>query len=158
MKTSENQNTHNTTGNSNQTNQNKTPQANQNPQDQTRTPQGIDKNKQPEANTTKNTQIPNPGKQPSPQEDPIRKQPQVDPDPTSPSPDERRTDPYASKDQGSKTNPNDLKERNDKDAFPTGKSKDSSINETTTHKPTSVNPSTERNSDRNSGIDRENTK
>lgn len=40
-----------------------------------------------------NPQIPNPNKQPSPNEQPDRKQPLIDPDPTSP--EETRQDPYA---------------------------------------------------------------
>jgi hypothetical protein len=114
--------------------------------------------KQP--NASHNTQIPN--KHPQPQEDPLKKQPQVDPK----TPDEKRTDPYANKiqpgkkDQPDQThNPNDLKEQNNTDAFPgsTAKTRDTSINETTSHKPTNINPSTERNKDKERGIDREHT-
>lgn len=148
MKTSENQNTRNPnqeTGNPTQT---------PNPQATTNQNQQPTATNQP-TNTNQNSQIPNPGKQPSPDQDPIRKQPHVDPDPTTPSPDEKRTDPYASKNPSERTETNDLKEEQDKDAYPTGKSKDTSVNETS-HKPT-VNPATERNSDRNN-IDRETTK
>lgn len=167
MKTSENQNTRtpnqetgNQTNNQNpqvRTNQNQQPTATNQP---TTTNQPTATNQPTNTNqpttTNQNTQIPNPGKQPSPGQDPIRKQPHVDPDPTAPSPDEKRTDPYATKNPSERTNSNDLKEQQDKDAYPTGKSKDTSVNETS-HKPTNVNPATERNSDRNN-IDRETTK
>lgn len=151
MKTSENQNTRNPnqeTGNQKHT---QTPLVTTNPNQQpTATNQPGNTSNNP------NPQIPNPGKQPSPGQYPIRKQPHIDPDPTAPSPDERRTDPYATKDPSQKTNPNDLKEQQDKDAYPTGKSKDTSVNETS-HKLDAVNPATERNSDKSS-IDRETTK
>lgn len=143
MKTTENQNQ--------RTPETNTPnipgQNRQNPQ--TRTPQ---------ANNPQNPQIQDPTKQPAPQEDPIRKQPHVDPDPTSPSP-EKRIDPYAKKnvnDQKAETNPNDLKETRDKDAYPTGKTRDTSVNESS-RQHTNTNPSTEKNRDKDSGIDRENT-
>lgn len=159
MKTFESKNPQNEETKKNQpTSQPKTPQPGDNPLDTPKDPGDTqDPNKQiAPANTGQNPQIPT--KTLQPQEDPMRKPPHVNPEPT---PDEKRTDPYASKVQPEKKdspNPNDLKEQKDLDAYPgTGKTRDTSVNEATTHKPTNINPSTERNRDKGS-IDRDNAR
>lgn len=99
------------------------------------------------SNTNQNKPVPNPSQQPEPQHDPMRKQPHVDPDPTAPSPDEKRVDPYANAKQPERpANSNDLKEQKDRELNPTGKTRDTSVNDTT-HKP--GNPSSDLNQDKN---------